>query len=164
MDPLTAFALAPSVIQVVDFGLRAVTTANELIKNGSTEKNDQLGNISREIVGASASLQKSMRAANAPTCLDADDQALYDLSKKCLDTAEQLNAELDKLTVTDIGARKILQATKKTLAGSWKAGKHKDLKTLLESYRKTLDTRILLALRYVRSHSDIASLVLSVWQ
>lgn len=88
-----------------------------------------------------------MRAANAPTCFDADDQALYDLSKKCLDTAEKLNTELSRLTVTATSARGVLQAMKKTFAGSWKTGKLRDLETLLESYRRTLDLRGLLALR-----------------
>lgn len=151
MDPLSAFSLACGVIQVVDFGLQVVSTARDLYKDGSNKNYDQLSEISKDFIVASSKLHQSLATTNAQsmTVVDRDDKALYELSKKCNDTAVKLRDELDKLTVTATGKSRVLQAGVKTLLGFRKAGKLKDLGSTLEAYRRALDTQILVSLRLV---------------
>lgn len=154
MDPLTAFSLACGVIQVVDFGLQTVSTARVLYKDGSIKNHAQLENLSNDFVTATAKLQKSLgdTGSGSAFSIDPDDQILYDLSTRCNATAKKLLHELDQLSVTADGGRRILQVSKKTLAAIWKAGKIKDLGLTLESYRKALDTQVLISLRSVVQH------------
>lgn len=151
MDPISAFSLACGVIQVVDFGLQTLSTIRGLHKDGSTKGHQQLNDISVHMKTASLKLQEHFIRQNASstTFTDPDDQALYDLSKKCNATASILAAELDNLTVQGTGLRRAFHVTKKTVAGTFKAGALRELQASLESYRRALDTQVLIALRSV---------------
>ena len=153
MDPITAFGLACNVIQVVDFGLKTVSIARHLSKDGITASHDQLREIGKDLASAVVKLQEILTdsASVSSNFADPDDQVLFDLSEKCYDTATKLRAEVDKLTVTATGIRKVVDVPKKTVASWRKAEKLEELRDTLEAHRRALDTQILVALRLVKS-------------
>ena len=49
MDPVTSFALAAGVLQVVQFSLKAVKSCQELYKDGSLAQNREAQNVMDEL-------------------------------------------------------------------------------------------------------------------
>ena len=59
MEALAAFGLAASVLQVVDFSTKVLSSANEIAKNGSTNRNAELTTITEHLRSLNDSLLQS---------------------------------------------------------------------------------------------------------
>lgn len=140
MDPLTAFSLACGIIQVVDFGSRAVKTCRELHKDGSSSANEDLEEMAKHLTGLRTRL-------SLPDPGQHNQDELLDLGSKCSDTTQALMTELQKLKVND--RHKKRQVFGKTIKTLWKKGAIDEIEKRLDRYREILDTRVLLDLRFV---------------
>lgn len=149
MDPLTAFVLACGVIQVVDFSTKVVVKCREIYKDGASSENKEIESLAKHLIDVYMELD----AANAvvkpgPTLqLHRDDQDLQNLAQQCSETAKELIAQLQKLKVQ--GQPRKRDVLRKTVKVVWKKSAIEDIERRLEHYRRTLDTRILINLRFV---------------
>lgn len=149
MDPLTAFVLACGVIQVVDFSTKIVVKCREIYKDGASSENKEIESLAKHLIDVYMELD----AANAvvkpgPTLqLHRDDQDLQNLAQQCSETAKELIAQLQKLKVQ--GQPRKRDVLRKTVKVVWKKSAIEDIERRLEHYRRTLDTRILINLRFV---------------
>lgn len=145
MDPVSAFSLACGVIQVVDFSLKISSKCRELYKEGSLSDNDV-------IEGWAENLEKLCGELNPPVTdgvpldrLPPNEQELRNLAANCSTTAHVLIHKLDELKVS--GSRKKREALKQGFRSIWKKDAIEEIQKRLDSYQKSLDTRILVYVR-----------------
>lgn len=122
MDPLTAISLAACVVQFVDCGLKFVSTAVKIHRNGSgaLAENDELDHI----VNAAQHQAKLIANASSP-----EDDTLANILKDCV----SLSMELEQSLQDAKGS-----GTRKTLAKSVTTA----VRTMLESNKiKELEAR-----------------------
>ena len=150
MDPLTAFSLTCGVIQVVDFSTKVAVKCRQIYKDGATSENKKTESMARHLTDLAAHLKLpniSQSLGSAPQ-LYHDDQELLKLAKQCSETATELIDELQKLSVPDRQRKR--DAFRKAMKVVWKKDAIQNIQSSLEQYRRTLDTRILINLRFVR--------------
>ena len=153
MDAFAAFSLACGIIQVVDFSTKVVKRCHELYRDGASAENKEIEEMAKHLTILHTNLDLSHHGG---------DEDLMDLGSKCSSTARQLIAELAKMKV--IGPHKTRQALKKTVRGMFKGNAVDDIEKRLGEYRKLLDSRILIDLRFVNfqvlflTHSKIRPL------
>lgn len=149
MDPLTAFSVACGVIQVVDFCKKVVDKCREIYKDGASSENKVIESMAQHLTNLFVELDSASAIPN-PGPMPRhyhDDQDLRKLAQQCSDTAKELIAELQKLSIQgQPGKREVLRKAVKII---WKKNTIDDIQTRLELYRRTLDTRILINLRFV---------------
>lgn len=138
MDPLTAFGLTCNLIQVIDFGLKTIKTCRDIHARGSTGENLDIAYVSNHLTELCSDIERSTPASLGQTSVF--DKQLKDLAAQCAATAQELLAELKKLQVDP---KDRVRLFKKTLETIWKRGRIVEAQKKLETYRKTLDTRIL---------------------
>ena len=145
MDPLTAFSLACGVIQVVDFSLKALTKFKEIHDHGALSEYQDLEEITQHLTNLQTdlSLPQSSGITQAPY-----DRGLVELATRCSATAAQLIAKLHKLRIE--GPHKKRQAIVKTVKAFREKREIQDIQKRLDGYRNSLDSRILINLRFVR--------------
>jgi hypothetical protein len=135
MDPISAFSLACSVIQVVDFGFKVAAGCREIYASGSLEVNDHLEYVAINLRQISEEIENG--AAANPT----RDKELADLASKCAVTSRKLLAILESIKMKSQNGKRI--ALGKTISAMLKKNAIDDLRKQLESYQKTLETRML---------------------
>ncbi len=138
MEPLATFSLVCGIIQIVEFSTKAVKQCREIHKNGSLSENEQIEDMARHLT-------------ELRTELDLGDQSnrddVLDLGSKCSSTAQELVAELEKLKVK--GPHGKIQGVRKMFQSVWRRKAIDDIQKRLDEYRKILNTRILVDLRFV---------------
>ena len=150
MDPLSAFGLACGVIQVLDFSRKVLVKCRELYKHGASSENEEIESMAKCLTGLSTDLDlaNSVRNSGRTTQLYHDDQELLKLAQQCSRTATELVAKLQKLSIQDRFRKR--DAVRKAVNGVWKKSTIEGIERRLEQYRRTLDTRILISLRFVQ--------------
>ncbi|KAI9665164.1 MAG: hypothetical protein M1831_002174 [Alyxoria varia] len=145
MDPVTAFGVAASVIQLFDISVRAVSICRELHKDGTVKELSRAQEVARALDEASKRVESSLATDLKPR--NQDDEALLELAKNMSATADEF---LNK--VKDMNTTFRIMRGGKTVA---------EFQSKLEEYRRILDTRILLKLQLdVKSldgHLDVLS-------
>ena len=149
MDPLTAFSLTCGVIQVIDISTKIVVRCRQIYKDGATSEHKQIKSMAEHLTGLATDLKlpsttESPRIAHQQYH---DDQELLELAEQCSETATELINELQKLGIQ--GRQRKRDAVRMAVKGAWKKDATESIQKRLESYRRTLDTRILVSLRSV---------------
>ena len=155
MDPLSAFSLTCNIIQVVDFGAKALAMCKEIYDRGALSKYQDLDETAKHLID----LQRGLGLAggggsNTPSSfgsaqiLPQQDDLLMKVAKQCSETAEQLVKKLRELSVAGRHQKK-RQAISKAFKAIWRGGDIKQLQRQLDMHQKALDTRILIDLRYI---------------
>ena len=142
MDPLSAFSLACGVLQVVDFSCKLISTINDFYKKGSLGENDDLERQSSHLT-ALRSAMNSDRAIDSTS--NQGHQELLKLAGECDATAQELLEQLDALKVS--GSNRLWKSFDKSFTAMRRKGAIDRLNKRLDSFRKVLDTRILINLR-----------------
>lgn len=149
MDPLTAFSLACGVIQVVDFSTKIVVKCREIYKNGASSDNEEVESMAKHLTELSNELDSAnavVKTGSMPQIYH-DDQHLRKLAQQCSETAKELITQLQKLKIQ--GQPRKRDVFRKAVKVIWKKSAIEDIERRLEQYRRTLDTRILINLRFV---------------
>lgn len=143
MDPVTAFSLACGVIQVVDVSLRTLHKSKELWENGSLGSHDDLEDVTKLLTGLQIDLDppqaQQTAFGNISHQLEND---LLQLTDKIKTTSDELLQELQSLKPKR--KRDTVQVVVATITRKKKLD---DLKAKLESYRRVLDTKVIVGLR-----------------
>lgn len=148
MDPVSSFSLACGVIQVVDFSLKISSTCRKLYKKGSLSDNDIIQGWAETLTKLCGELNPPVTDEVLVDTLPASEQELLNLAADCSSTAHNLINELDRLKVS--GPRKKREAFKQGFRSIWKKDVIEEIQKRLDSYQKSLDTKILVYVRYVR--------------
>lgn len=149
MDPLTAFSIACGVIQVVDFSTKVVGKCREIYKDGVSSENKDIESMAKHLTDLSIELDSAnpvVKPGPMPQIYN-DDQDLRKLAQQCSETAKELITQLQKLKIQ--GQPRKRDVIRKTVKVIWKKSAIEDIERRLAQYRRTLDTRILINLRFV---------------
>ena len=155
MDPLTALSLACNVIQVIDFSAKIVTNCKELYENGASAKNKEIEFMAKYLASVSTDLKLPETSPSAESAQQVcqEDEKLQKLAQRCSETANELICELQKLAIQ--GTHRKRDAILTAVKGTWNKTVIEGIENRLEQHRKTLDTLILIDLRYVRFPSTV---------
>ncbi|OQV07182.1 NACHT domain-containing protein [Cladophialophora immunda] len=143
MEALAAFGLACNVIQVVDASWKAYEIYTQFRERGTTARADELRHSAQHLVKCNKSLQDSL--SNAPKFpLLQSGVDLSELSRNCIQSAEELEKELEKIKVGPGSSR--LSTWGKTIKAKWKSERIEALKRKVDEYAGVLDSTILVHL------------------
>lgn len=95
MEALAAFGIACNVMQVVSFSHEIFNLAQRIAQDGSPDAS--LADKSAQLSDLSQDLQGSLKMQQQTKPLTENQQRLQRLAKKCLNSAESLTEELDKI-------------------------------------------------------------------
>jgi len=145
MDPLSALAIACGVTQFVDFGSKILSKGFEISKSaaGTTESYSAIETIASDF--------ESLTERISGPVLTGSDASLARIRQGCQEIATVLLARLNALKARkDAGKREVFS---KAFLAVWSENEIEAMQDKLESYRKQLDTHILVDLRYVLTFS-----------
>ena len=143
MDPVSAFAIACGVLQVVEVGVGAAKAYNEIPenKNALTSEMEHLRMKTQGIRDLSSQLVSRYQSINSSQAqLDQEKVQLLRIAKDCNEVARNLCDRLDKLSLPGASKRQVLKQW-------WRIQQHKEEvhndRTRLERLGKLLDTQML---------------------
>ena len=145
MDPITAFSLACGVIQIIDFGFRAVSMCKEMYEQGELSEYKELEVTTKHLANAQNDIRLPSSSLSATAVQKPQDKELSEIAKDCSAIAEELTTKLEALKIHD--SRRKRDRIKMGLKASREQRRIQELQRRLDSYRKALDTHILLGLR-----------------
>ena len=155
MDPLTALSLGCNVIQVIDVSAKIVTRCKELYKDGASAKNKDIESMAKYLADVSTDLKLPETSPSAGSAQQGcqEDEKILKLAQQCSETANDLICELQKLAIQ--GPYRKRDAVLKAVKQTWNKTIIENFENRLEQHRKTLETLILIDLRYVRYSSTV---------
>jgi hypothetical protein len=147
LDPLTAFSVAGTIIQFVDFGTKIFSRSNQLYKSvdGALSVNKELEDISTDLLKLMVKLSRPLRVEGAVGDGAEDEQALERLCDNCCNLAREMLTRLDKLKVR--GKHKKWKSFGLALRVAFTQGEIDGISGRLALYGNALKTRILVSLR-----------------
>ena len=144
MEALVALSLACNVVQLVDFGLKTISSFREIYKDGATIEQQDFKATAQELATLSDDLRKSIQSVPTLTPLARDDEELRQIAVKCRDQAAKLQFELKKLSPLQAGG--LRSKVLKTWRSTFKTGPVNDIRNRLLDVQRVLDTKILVGL------------------
>ena len=135
LDPLTSLGLVTNIVQLVDFGSKAVAKGRELKLTGTTTEHEHMRVIARSIFdlcdaiqnqinhGDVRQLHESPQHNEAPVlqhvagALLKSENCISQLSLKTRDVAQQLSIMLDGLKIEDCGSMALNSAQMTPIVG-----------------------------------------------
>jgi hypothetical protein len=150
LDPLTALGLAASIIQLVEFGGKVLSTGyaiNQAVRKGkeALEEDLQLGRLTQDLEDVNAKLLSALSANSGP--LSREDERLQELAVSCQDTAVKLLDILDDQKVKEKAPFKEWAALKKAIKKARRQSEVQRLEEQLTKYRQQLSTNLLSVIR-----------------
>lgn len=147
MDPLSALGVACAVTQFIDFGAEVLSKGYEISKSvdGATESNSEVEAITADIENLSERISKSLLLQPRLGPTNANDVALTKMCQGCQDIATILLARMKTLKAQKDAGR--WELFSKAFLSAWSAKEIREMRQRLESYRRQLDTHILVNLR-----------------
>ena len=144
MEALVALSLACNVVQLVDFGLKTISSFQEIYKDGATIEQQDFKATAQELATLSDDLRKSIQSVPTLIPLARDDEELRQIAVKCRDQAAKLQFELKKLSPSQAGG--LRSTVLKTWRSTFKTGPINDIRNRLMDVQRVLDTKILVGL------------------
>lgn len=160
MDPISAFSLAGTVIQFVDFGAKVVSRTRQLYQDGQLSVHKQAKYATEDLLDFSTKLQQSQHPELQAKRMTDDDKALAALCQDCDAIAKMLLNQLAKLQLPENGNRQRWNTVGQALRSICAQEQLAELDNRLAGYRRAMDSRILGLLRQVTKHSRLALLEL----
>ena len=155
MDPLTALSLACNALQIIDFGAKMIAKCKELHKHGALAENEEIESMARHLTNLTTDLKLpgSFPSAESVQQGHQEDKDILKLAQRCSETASELICELQNLGIQ--GKHRRRDAVRKAIKETWNQSPMKSIQRRLKQYQRTLNTTILINLRYVRFSSTI---------
>ncbi|KAB2099581.1 hypothetical protein AG0111_0g12197 [Alternaria gaisen] len=146
MEAIAGLSLAANILQVVDFTMKVLSTANEFRKAGSTVQNHELELVVNDLTALNERTKSWARpnpASSGP--LAKDSQALENLAIECQNITQELLVKLESLRCSKEATihKTILSA----LRVIWNAKTIQDIQSRLQTMRDELQFRILVSIR-----------------
>jgi hypothetical protein len=145
MDPLTAIGLAGNVLAFVDFGVKLVSKAHEIYNKGSTEDDESLAFVIRELRDFSEKLQTQTSSSVVTPEL----RSLKKVAAVCEDLADDLLELLEEFKAENPKSKR--QSAKAVWKSTWKRTEKEDLESRLQRCSQLLDKELTNLSRYALS-------------
>jgi len=147
MDPLTAFSLAGTIVQFLDFGCKVLARSNEIYKSASGALSfvQEVDLATRDLSNISMRLRQPLDGLGV-TQIGLDDQMLRDICKECQNLANEMLERLRSLKV-ESGNRR-WASLREALKATWAESELSELTGRMTRFRQMLQTQILVSLRF----------------
>jgi hypothetical protein len=149
LDPLSALGVVASVIQLVEFSTKIISKGQHLYKSpsGTSAENEETAAAAKRLKGLAWGIQESLRTeANVG---DYDQAPLEAITDQCLEIADELALELEKLKVP-VGAKfRRWKSFRQALKCAWSKEKLENMRRRLMELREDLGTHVIVGIRYV---------------
>jgi hypothetical protein len=156
MDPLSALSLAGNIVQFIDFGGKLLSGVRELYKSpsGTLAAHHELELVTTDLSALVIKLRNSFDQGGGIESADQDAaiqrRSFEQICNKAMKVTEELIQQLNKLKVRD-GKLRTLRSLQHVVETAWSRQEKEDLKKRLLSLKGALETRVLFAIRYVRT-------------
>ena len=155
MDPLTAFSVAGTVIQFVDYGTKLLLGAHGLYKStsGVLTANQELELVTADLRGVIRKL--GSLTTEGGTHQDADEKELHETFLEIRDEATRLATELmtklERLKVKEDlrGHQRAWASLFKAIESAWSKDELHEMRLKLKTLKEAMETRLLFSLRSV---------------
>ncbi|KAL8702190.1 MAG: hypothetical protein Q9201_004529 [Fulgogasparrea decipioides] len=142
MDPVVGIGLAASVVQLVDFSIKAAKTCQTIYQQGSTSDHRDADYTASHLADLTSSLQQSLNDTGTQSAaLSREEKELKDLACKCEDCANKLQRKLRKLQAQPQASA--LEVARKAFRSIRKSDSIVNLQEKLDRYRRILETALL---------------------
>jgi hypothetical protein len=140
LDLITALGVAGNVIQIIDFGLKAISKAREIhhSADGTLKENVDLEVVATDLTAIAKNLEDPVSGTTGCSGLD-------DLCGRALLAAKELLDALEGLKIS--GQKSRVKSARKALKAIWGKSRVEEMKTRLEGYRDEMQFHILVSLR-----------------
>ena len=149
LDPLSAFSLASSIVQIIDFSIKLIEHGHELYDKGALAKNSELEQATEDLTLLSEALASSPKLGldGKQIPYNSDEVALQELAQSCQTLGQELLSILE--TLKPQKPRNGIESFRKAVKAIEKSGKIESLERRLSKLQDQVNTRILAILRYV---------------
>ena len=149
LDPLTALGAVANVTQFIDFAIKIFANSRNIYHsvNGNLVEYDDLNTVAGDLSILSSKLQESLAITATSTSLTADEQALCNLCKGCVDVSQELTKALGKLKSKGKPGR--FRSFQQALKSVWSKDDIDNLDKRVRMYKEELNVRIIVGLRFV---------------
>ncbi len=144
MEPLAALSIASSIVQFVDFGLKILSKARDIHRDGSIVEHKDLLTVAEDVKDHTTRLNKEVSSIPAGALSD-EEKALQELCQGCLVVAEEITNALDKMVLK--GDRSKLKSFRTAFKAAWGKDRLSELKARLDLYNQQIDRRVLVSIR-----------------
>src|ERR1700742_3355973 len=139
LEPLVVISLTCNIIELIKFGCEVASTCITISKTGFSDP-DLIKKKSLLETGFS-NLKHSLESQ--PKTLDQDERELLSISKQAISVAQELNAEIDKVSAGLTNKSNKISIIQMALKRKSREGKIRQLEKRLEDCRRMLDTGLL---------------------
>ena len=148
LDPMTAFSVAGTVVQFVDFTAEIFAKSNEIYKNagGATQINEELHELATDLIELTTKLRRPLRLDGSVHAMSEDERRLQELCNTCSRIAQDMINRLD--TLKPPGKKKRWKSFQQAIKAAWSENEMKALTARLSGYREAIQMNILVGLRY----------------
>jgi hypothetical protein len=145
MDPLTALSTAGTIIQFVDFGIKILVAGNSLYHSttGVIPENEELEWVTRDLMNLITKLSQAGNLSEPSP----DRVYLKEICARCEEIGQNLLSRLERLKLN--ANKGVLQKFHVALKATWARKDLEELVLQLEKYKRSIETRFLVDLRYV---------------
>ena len=149
MDPVIAMGIAGNVITFLHFASGLVSKGHKIYKSadGVLLENAQLDAVARNLVSLNNRIADSVQENHLVRGFSSTEQELKTVCEACNKAAESLIDTLEKLKAP--GRHGKWRSLRQAFKSVWTKYDVDRMASQLDSYRRQLDTTILVALRYV---------------
>ncbi len=147
LDPLTAFSVAGTVVQFVDFSLKIFAKSRQIHKSaeGATEINQQLADWAQDLRNLVTKLDRPLRPAENLGNLSEDEKRLQEICIACSKIAQSMIDRLNQLKPPRKG--KAWDSFKQAIKVAWSQEEIKNWSAKLFAYKEAIQMHILVGLR-----------------
>jgi hypothetical protein len=148
LDPLSAFSVACNLLQVLDFGLKALTKAIDYrqASDGALPEHRDLGDVLNTLKSLNIDLQSSMVECGKTNPLSKAQARLEEANNKCLLVSTDFIDLLDRLKVKNQSA--LLECLRMGFKTLWYKDEMNRIKSTLSQVRDNLNIALLIYIRY----------------
>jgi len=147
LDPLTAFSVAGTVIQFVDFSLQLFQRSEELYGSvgGALSVNKELDQTTHQILKLVEKLSQSLGPDGALGCQTNDEYTLAGLCDACKAVAREMISRLNDLKVK--GRAQAWKSLRAAMMHAWNRDAMMALQKKLEGIKALIESYVLVSVR-----------------
>lgn len=151
LDPLSAFSLACSVLQVVEFGVKLLSTAANYRKaeSGVLIEQQDLRDVLQSLNNLNTDLQTSLLQQATIRQHSVEESRLLEANNQCLRLSKNFIDFLDRLKLRDGHA--VLDSLRVSVKTLWHKDKMDAMEKSLSQARDNLNVAFLVYIKYVKN-------------
>jgi len=155
MDPLSAFSVASSVVQFIQFGCSLVSKGHEIYNSdrGILKEHDEFADATNRLMLLTNKLRPTLSSAGTiKSDLGVEDagvtKAIDNICDNCLLISRELLTLLEKFKISEGSKHKRWKSFRHALRSVWSKGDLEAIEKRLLSCQKELDSHLIANIRY----------------